>query len=190
MQPAVIGSERSRYDMAAIRLARGTTAAVRDQIQRAWQETYPDRVFQYHYLDEQLDDYYHKEAQLGLLINATSAIAIVISCLGLLGLISFFALQRTKEIGIRKVLGASVTHIVYLLTQDFLRLVLFSLLLSGPVAWWFMQHWLRDFAYRIDISWWIFALAALASMVIAFGTIGYQALKAALANPANSLRTE
>ncbi len=190
VEPSIIASDIKRYDMAAIRLGAGSGAGVRTQIQRAWQLAYPDRVFQYHYLDEQLDEYYHKEEQLGLLINATSVVAIVISCLGLLGLISFFAIQRTKEIGIRKVLGASVSHIVYLLTRDFLKMVLISLLLSIPIAWWFMQQWLRDFAYRIDVSWWIFALAALASGIIALGTVGYQALKAALANPADSLRTE
>jgi putative ABC transport system permease protein len=190
VEPSIIASDIKRYDMAAIRVSAGSPAALMGRLQSDWQLAYPDRVYQYHFLDEQLDDYYQKESQLGMLINATSAVAIVISCLGLLGLISFFALQRTREIGIRKVLGASVTHVIYLLTQDFLKLVLISLLLSIPIAWWFMQQWLRDFAYRIDVSWWIFALAGLSSAIIAFGTVGYQAWKAATANPADSLRTE
>lgn len=190
VEPSIIASDIKRYDMAAIRVSAGSPAALMGRIQSDWQLAYPDRVYQYHFLDEQLDDYYQKESQLGMLINATSAVAIVISCLGLLGLISFFAIQRTREIGIRKVLGASVSHVIYLLTQDFLKLVLISLLLSIPIAWWFMQQWLRDFAYRIDVSWWIFALAGLSSALIAFGTVGYQAWKAATANPADSLRTE
>jgi putative ABC transport system permease protein len=124
------------------------------------------------------------------LINITALVAIVISCLGLTGLISFFAVQRTKEIGVRKVLGASVTGIVYLLSRDFLVMVGGALLVAVPVAWYFMNNWLHAFAYRIAISWWIFVLAGSLSALIAMCTVSFQAVRAAWVNPADSLRND
>ncbi|MEJ7678066.1 MAG: FtsX-like permease family protein [Segetibacter sp.] len=113
-----------------------------------------------------------------------------LSCLGLLGLASYSTIQRTKEIGVRKVLGASVSNIVNLLSIDFLKLVLIAFAIAAPVAWFSMNKWLQDFAYRIDLNWWIFATAGMAAIIIAFGTISYQAIKAAIANPVKSLRSE
>jgi len=190
MEPVLVTTLQSRYRYVAIKLREGSRAQVRDVIQKAWQAVYPSDVFEYHYLDEQIDTYYQKEDLLNKLINTTAVIAIIISCLGLSGLISFFALQRTKEIGIRKVLGASVQGIVYLLSKDFLMMVAGAMVVAVPAAWWFMHAWLQGFAYRISLHGWIFALAGLLSALIALCTVSYQAIKAAVANPAESLRAE
>jgi putative ABC transport system permease protein len=117
-------------------------------------------------------------------------LAIFISCLGLFGLVTFTAEQKTKEIGIRKVLGASVTGIVRMLSKDFLKLVLIAALIAFPVAWWLMNKWLMDFEYRIDIGWWVFLVAGVSALLIALLTISFQSIKAAIANPVKSLRTE
>jgi putative ABC transport system permease protein len=119
-----------------------------------------------------------------------ATLAILISCLGLLGLVMFAAEQRIKEIGIRKVLGASLTQIITLFSKDFLKLILIAFLIAAPLAWYFLHQWLQDFAYKIALSWWIFALAGGASVLIALLTMSYQAVKAALANPTKSLRAE
>jgi len=190
IEPVMITTLTSRYKFAAIKLGAGGQGAARDAIQKAWQMMYPDNVFDYHYVNEEMDSFYHKDDLLGKLINITAMIAIVISCLGLSGLISFFAVQRTKEIGVRKVLGASVTGIVYLLSRDFLIMVAGALLVAVPVAWYFMNNWLHDFAYRITIGWWVFVLAGLLSALIAMCTVSYQAIRAARTNPADSLRSE
>ena len=117
-------------------------------------------------------------------------LAIFISCLGLLGLASYSTMQRTKEIGIRKVMGASVSNILNLLSKDFLLLVIISFFVAAPVAWYFMSEWLKDFHYRTDIGWWVFAVAGVLAVIIAVGTISFMAVKAAVANPVKSLRTE
>ncbi|HEX6431865.1 MAG TPA: FtsX-like permease family protein [Niastella sp.] len=190
IEPVLITCERSRYRYAAIKLHGAQHGQIRDAIQKAWQAVYPTNVFDYHYLNEEIDAYYHKEDLLSKLINTTAAIAIIISCLGLLGLISFFAVQRTKEIGIRKVLGATVSEIVYLLSKDLLKMIAASMVIAVPAAWYFMNGWLHNFAYRLPISWWIFVLAGLLSAFIALCTVGYQAVKTALTNPVESLRSE
>ena len=127
---------------------------------------------------------------MGQLFNCFAIITKLISCLGLFGLAAFTTIQRTKEIGVRKVLGASVTNIVGLLSKDFIKLVIIAFVIASPVAWWIMHKWLQDFAYRINISWWIFLGAGLLAIIIALGTISFQAIKAAIANPVKSLRTE
>ena len=190
IEPALITTQWNYYQYAAIKSNSGDQAKSLQIIQKAWQSIYPENVFEYHYLNEQINELYHKEALLNRLINTTAAIAIIISCLGLLGLISFFAIQRTKEIGIRKVLGADVIAIVYMLSKDFLKLALLSIVIASPLAWYFMNRWLQDFAYRIPINWWIFALAGVASVLIAMITVSYQAVRAAIANPVESLRTD
>jgi ABC-type antimicrobial peptide transport system permease subunit len=133
---------------------------------------------------------YEKDQQTAMLMNTSMAITIFISCMGLFGLAMFSAEKRTKEIGIRKVLGASVTNIAAMLSKDFLELVLIALAIASPIAWYFMNQWLQDFAYRIHISWWVFALAGSGAMLIALITVSFQAIKAALANPVKSLRSE
>ena len=133
---------------------------------------------------------YRAEKTLSGIISAFTLIAILISCLGLLGLATFSAEQRTKEIGIRKVMGASVTGLTGLLARDFLKLVVLAVLIASPLAWWIMEHWLEDFAYRIDMEWWMFALAGAAALLVSLLTVGFQAFKAALANPVRALRSD
>ena len=146
--------------------------------------------FGYAFLDDMFDNLYQSEQREGTLFTDFAAIAIFISCLGLLGLAAYTAQVRTREIGVRKVLGASVGGIVQLLAKDFIKLVLISILIASPLAWYFMHKWLQDFAYKINIGWWVFALAGTMAIVVAFITISFQAIKAALANPVKSLRSE
>jgi putative ABC transport system permease protein len=190
IEPTYISTFRSAYQYAGIRIDMKNRSAAIAQIQKIWQSVFPDNVFEYRFLDEQIGDFYKKEDLLNKLIKSSAVIAIFISCLGLLGLISLLTLQRTKEIGIRKVLGASVAHITGLLSADFLKLVLIAVIVASPVAWLMMSKYLQDFAYRIDIPLWVFALAAFMAILIAFVTVSFQSIKAAMANPVNSLRNE
>ena len=141
-------------------------------------------------MDEAYDQLYKADQRTGRLFTYFAGMAILISCLGLFGLAAFTASQRTKEIGIRKVLGASVGSITLLLSRDFLRLVLVAMLIASPVAWYVMREWLANFAYKIDLEAWMFVLAGGLGMGIALATVSYQAIKAALANPVKSLRSE
>ncbi len=149
-----------------------------------------DSPFGYHFLDQNFAAQYKTDQRAGALFNVFAGIAIFISCLGLFGLATYTAQVKFKEIGIRKVLGASVANIVRLISTDFIKLVLISILIAVPVAWWAMHHWLQSFAYQTQISWWIFALAGLLALTIAVFTVSFQAIKAALANPIKSLRSE
>lgn len=158
--------------------------------QAAFQKFYPDKAFKYEFLDDQYDDLYKSEARIGSLTGLFTGLALFISCLGLFGLAAFAAVQRTKEIGIRKVLGASATGIAALLSKDFLLLIIIAFVIASPLAYHFMQAWLADFAYHIDIPWWIFALAACLAITIAILTVSIQSIKAALADPVKSLRSE
>jgi putative ABC transport system permease protein len=150
----------------------------------------PGMPFSYQFLDESFDNMYREEQRVGKVAFTFAILAIIIACLGLFGLATYMAEQRTKEIGVRKVLGASVPVIVSMLSKDFLRLVLISFVIAVPVSWWAMNKWLQDFAYRIHIGWWIFIMAGVIAMLIAVVTVSFQAIKAAVANPVKSLRTE
>ena len=141
-------------------------------------------------MDDLFNKTYAAEQKTGTILNIFAILTIFVACLGLFGLATYTAEQRKKEIGIRKVLGASVTQVTQMLSKQFLKLVLISSLIAFPVAWWGMNKWLQNFAYRIDISWWVFAIAGLAALVIALLTVSFQAIKAAVANPVKSLRTE
>jgi putative ABC transport system permease protein len=148
------------------------------------------KPFEYYFLDDEFNKTFSNELRLSDMLMWFTSLAIFIACLGLFGLVAFTAETRTKEIGIRKVLGASVVSITALLSKDFLKLVLIAIVIASPIAYYFMQKWLQDFAYRIEISWWIFAVAGAISLLIALLTVSYQAIKAALMNPVKSLRTE
>ena len=150
----------------------------------------PQFTFEYQFADEDYQSLYKSEQMIDKLADYFSFLAIFISCLGLLGLAIFTAEQRTKEIGIRKVVGASISNIVAMLSKDILKLVIISSLIASPVAWFIMSKWLQNYAYRINISWWIFLVAGLAAMFIALLTVSFHAIKAAIANPVKSLRTE
>jgi len=166
--------------------AQQAIAAVHDQYKKYAGNT----PYSYYFLDKTFDAQYKTDQRAGTLFNVFAGIAIFISCLGLFGLATYTAQVKVKEIGIRKVLGASVNGIVQLISRDFLKLVIIAIIIAIPVAWWAMSKWLEGFAYRIHITWWVFALAGLLSIFIAFITISFQAMKAALANPVDSLRSE
>lgn len=155
-----------------------------------WHDLLPGLPFEYSFLDQDFAKLYESEQTLTRILGAFTLIAILISCLGLFGLSAFTAEQRTKEIGIRKVLGASVTGITGLLAKDFLKLVLVAIVIASPIAWWAVNKWLTDFAYRIDVKWWMFALAGGIAVAVAFLTVSYQSVKAALSDPVKSLRSE
>lgn len=159
-------------------------------IESAWKKVFPNDVYQVTFIDQTLAKRYEQETRDYNLFKAFSAISIFICCIGLWGLIAFVVVRKTKEIGIRKVLGATVSNIVGLLSLDFLKLVVLALVLASPVAWYFMSKWLENFVYRIHISWWVFALAGLLAIGIALFTISFQTVKAALSNPVKNLRTE
>ncbi|WP_460637317.1 ABC transporter permease [Larkinella harenae] len=159
-------------------------------LEEKWKTIVPSRPFEYEFLDQEFNAMYSAETRTGRIFGVFAFLSILLACLGLLGLSAYTTAQRTKEIGIRKVLGASVTNIVLMLSRDFLKLVLVAIVLASPLAWWAMNQWLQDFAYRIDIVWWVFAVAALIAIGIAFLTVSFQSLKAALMNPVRSLRSE
>lgn len=158
--------------------------------EKIWAELIPSRPLEYRFLDETFDRLYRTEQRTATLFNAFAVIAVLISCLGLFGLATFTAEMRTKEIGIRKVLGATVLSITTLLSKDFLKLVLVGIVIASPIAYYAMEKWLQDFAYRIQIGWWVFALAGVLSILIALGTVSYQAIRTALLNPTESLKSE
>jgi putative ABC transport system permease protein len=160
------------------------------KIEILWKQMSPTMPFHYNFLDESFNEMYTSEQRVGKIAIIFSTLAIFIACLGLFGLATFIAEQRTREIGIRKVLGASVQGIVGLLSKDFVKLVVISFVIAAPVSWWAMNHWLNNFVYRIPLEWWIIALAGLIALVIALGTVSFQAIKSAIANPVKSLKTE
>ncbi|GAB3772032.1 ABC transporter permease [Spirosoma horti] len=188
--PCLIASKADWYARVGIRISGHHPAQTLQRIRQTWQQLFPDEVFEYQFMDEQVARFYQTESLIAKLINAFTGIAILICCLGLYGLVLHMVGQRTKEIGIRKVLGASVASIVALLSKDFIKLVVIALLLASPLAWWTMNKWLQDFAYRIDIAWWVFGLAGLLAVGIALLTVSFQSIKAALMNPVKSLRSE
>jgi putative ABC transport system permease protein len=173
-----------------VRFQPGDPADAIALLQSAWKSFVPDYPFKYSFLDEDLDRFYKSEEKWSSIVGWAGGISIFLACLGLFGLAALAAVNRTKEIGIRKVLGASVPIIVRLLSKDFLILVIIALLIASPIAWYFMNKWLLDYVYRISISWWVFALTGMVTVLIAFITISFQAVKVAVANPVNSLRSE
>jgi putative ABC transport system permease protein len=173
-----------------VKTAPGNTRGAISAAQKVMQKFAPNDPFEYHFLDDTYDSLYHSEQQSSVLIALFAGIAILVSALGLLGLAAFAAEQKVKEIGIRKVLGASVQHIVKLLSVDFIKMVVIASVIAFPIAWWAMSKWLQDFAYKIALSWWIFAVSACVALVIALITVSLQAIRAAIANPVKSLRSE
>ena len=159
-------------------------------VESTWHTMFPDNPFEYVFLDDHFNSLYKSDSQVSEIVGSLATLAIIISCLGLFGLASYSAERRIKEIGIRKVLGATVQSVVTLLSRDFVRLVLLANLIAWPIAWYALDRWLADFAYRVQIQWWVFAAAGVAALLIALGTVSFQAIRAAIANPVKSLRTE
>jgi predicted permease len=190
LEPMVLTSNLERFYTAGAKISPQNIKPATEAIQRTFDETFQEQVFDASFFDEQIADFYIDENRFADTCKGFGAIAIFISCLGLLGLATHAARRRTKEIGIRKVLGAGVSNITLLLAKDFLKLVLIAVVLASPIAYYLMDKWLADFSYRIDIQWWMFALAGIAAMIIAFTTVSFQSIKAALANPVKSLKSE
>jgi len=176
--------------LAAFRYKGTDTEAVIAALEKSWKSLSPDQPFSYRFMDDSFARMYEAEQRIGTIAGIFGLLSILVSCLGLFGLAAFTTEQRTKEIGIRKVLGASVTGITGLLAKDFMKLVVLAIVIAVPLAWYFMKKWLSDFAYRIDIQWWMFLLAGIVAVAIAFLTVSFQSVKAALANPVKSLRSE
>lgn len=160
------------------------------KIQKAYKQIYPENDFSYSFVDEKIAGFYKAEQRTASLLKWATGLAILISCLGLLGLVIYTTNTRTKEIGIRKILGASVASIVSILSKDFMRLVLIAFVIAAPIAWWVIYKWLEDFAYRTTISWWVFGLSGITMIIIAILTLSIQTVRSAIANPVKSLRTE
>jgi len=177
-------------DALSVQINTTDIAGIIAQIKSKWQSVSPNMPFEYSFMDEEFDASYRTEQRIGKIFVAFTSIAIIIACLGLFGLAAYAAEQRTKEIGIRKVLGANVSIIVGMLSKDFIKLVVISILIASPLAWFAMHQWLAGYAYRDGIKWWIVASAGAGAMIIAFITISFQSIKAALANPVKSLKSE
>jgi putative ABC transport system permease protein len=171
-------------------LEAGDPASKLALLENTWKKLVPDAPFEYSFVDEKFDNFYKSEERWSSIAGWAGSISIFLACLGLFGLAALAAVNRTKEIGIRKVMGASVTQVAGLLSKDFVKLIAVALLIASPLAWYFMNNWLQSYAWHIDITWWVFALTGLFAMLVAVTTISIQAVKAALANPVNSLRTE
>lgn len=180
---------RSR-GLASFKVETANLPNILKQAEAKWKAMVPGMPFRHRFLDESFDEMYRVEQRVSNIALTFAILAIIVACLGLFGLASFIAEQRTKEIGIRKVLGLSMEGIVKLLSKDFVKLVLIAFVIASPLAWYFMHTWLQDFAYRVDIAWWVFVLAGLLALMIALLTVSFQAVKAALMNPVKSLRTE
>jgi putative ABC transport system permease protein len=190
MAPVILSTWKDVYQTINIKIKPGGEKSVLPFVEKLWNQTFPDYFYQYQFLDETIANFYRQENQLSILYKIFAAIAILISCLGLYGLVSFMAVQRTKEVGIRKVLGASARHIVYLMSKEFTLLIIIAFVISAPVGYYIMHKWLQSYTYRIPLTASIFLLAIAGSIVIAWITAGQRAIKSALANPVKSLRTE
>jgi len=194
VSPVYMAYEKSNFTKLSVKLEYNNDNLALDEnikkMESAWKKVYLDYPFEYQFVDENIENFYKRERQMTKLATAAVVLSIVISCLGLFGLISLAAIQRTKEIGIRKTLGASVSQIVLLLANDFLVLVFISFVLASPVAWYVSEYILQDFEYKIDTPWFAYVLTLVASLVIAFTTLSFQAVKAAKVNPVESLKSE
>ncbi|MRS64256.1 FtsX-like permease family protein [Larkinella terrae] len=188
--PLFMTTRATNYFIASLQLHNGNFERVIHQLEKEYSQVYPDSYFTAQFVDEQLQENYSQEQTMAKLVNFFAGIAVVIGCLGLYGLVLFMAAQKTKEIGVRKVLGASISNILWLFGKEFARLIIVAFAVATPVAWWVMTHWLQDFTYKIDIGPGIFGIALLATVVVAAVTVSFQSIKAALMNPVKSLRSE
>ena len=190
INPVCIGSALDRYTYYAVKIDLNNARTTLPALEKTWSTMHPDQVFSYQFLDDQIAEFYEAEALMLKLIQVFAAIAIFIGCLGLYGLVSFMAAQKTKEIGIRKVLGSSTGQIVWIFAKEFSRLILMAFVVAAPIAWYAMNAWLKNFKYQVDIGADVFGLAMGGTFLIALLTVGYRSIKAALMNPIKSLRSE
>ena len=190
IKPLMIGMRKKYLDVANLKIDPLRQQEILANLESKWKIVYPDEPFKYNFLEDNIYKLYKTEEQTYRMFNLFAGIAIFISCLGLYGLVAFMSLQKKKEIGIRKVLGASITQIIYLFSKEFILLILAALLLAGPLGFYMMNSWLKDYVYRINITWDLFAITLCIAMLIALITVGYQSTKSALRNPAESLKSE
>ena len=190
MAPVVLSTWKDVYQLLNIRIKPGNEKATLAYIEKSWIAAFPDNLYSYEFLEKKIDNFYKQENQLSRLYKIFAVIAIFISCLGLYGLVSFMAVQRVKEVGIRKVLGASVRSIVYLFSRELTLLILVAFVIAAPLAYFLMRQWLQDFTYRIQLGAGVFVLSIVGSLVIAWLTVGYRSMKAAVASPVKNLRAE
>ena len=190
LEPIMFFPAYSTNSEISVKLTSKDMAGKVDLLKQKYSTFFPGNFFDYYFLDDYFNRQYRDERLFSKVFGIFAGFAIFVACLGLFGLAMFSTIQRTKEIGVRKVLGASVSNILIMISKDFVKLVLIASILAFPIAWWSMNRWLEDFAYRIDIAWWVFAAAAVLALVIALFTVSFQALKAAMSNPVKSLRTE
>ncbi len=180
----------SYFNNLSIKVTGNNVQNTLSMVGNTWRKYLPELPYQFTFLDEKFEELYKSEQRQGTIFTVFACIAIFIACLGLFGLSAFTISQRFKEIGVRRVLGANVDSIVLLLSKDFLRLVFVASIIAFPIAWYAMTHWLADFAYRVNIQWWVFILAAVLALIVALATVSFHAVKAAIANPVKSLRSE
>ncbi|MFH1070692.1 MAG: FtsX-like permease family protein, partial [Candidatus Glassbacteria bacterium] len=190
IEPLALMPSSTRLNNVLMRTRPGSLTPGLDHIQKQWQAFFPDKPFEYIFLDQEFARRYESYEQQTLIIGTFTLLAVLLACLGLLGLTTQAAESRTKEIGVRKALGASVADIILLLSREFLMLLAISILIAWPVAWYFANRWLQNFAYRIDLDWYTFVLAGFIALTVAGATVSYQALKAATADPVKALRYE
>jgi putative ABC transport system permease protein len=188
--PLILFLDKRLIQKMFIRIDGRNIKATLKQLENTWKQSVDHRPFQYHFLDEDYEALYKTEQRTAGVFITFSSLAILLACLGLFALTAYAIVQRTKEIGIRKVLGATITNIISLLSKDFLLLIIVAILIATPIAWFAANKWLEDFTYRITLQWWVFVIAGAATILIALITISFQAIKAAFANPVTSLRTE
>ncbi len=190
VNPIVLFPNKRFYQSAGIKLSSTNLAKTKDEIKAIWDKNFPEYVYNASFLDENINRFYENEERLSTMYKVYALLAIFISCLGLYGLVSFMVVRKTKEVGIRKVLGASVQSILYLFSKEFTILITIAFVIAAPAAWYLMNSWLKDFAYKVNIGIGVFLVAIVSSILIAWVTVGYKAMRAATANPVMSLRTE
>jgi ABC-type antimicrobial peptide transport system permease subunit len=190
IDPLCITTANRWYYNCAVKINPSSLSHTLGVIEEIWKKNFPDQVYEYDFLDKQIARFYEMDNIILRTIQAFAGIAIIICCLGLYGLVSFMAVQKTKEVGVRKVLGASVNSIAWLFGKEFIRLLLIAFVIAAPFAWWAMDNWLETFAYRIQIGAGIFILAMLITFIVAVIAVGHKTISAALMNPVNSLRSE
>ena len=190
VEPLLINIYRPWFKTITLRLKSDNITATMKELETTWRNTSPENPFKYSFLEDDFDSLYKSEKNMRAVLSAFTFLSVLVACLGLFGLAAFTIKQRFKEISIRKVLGASINGVVGLLSKDFLKLVLISIVIASPIAWYAAHKWLQDFAYKVEISWWIFVIAGVMALAIAFFTVCFQALRAATANPVKSLRAE
>lgn len=190
ISPMLVSMSTENYHEYGIKINMKEASSTLAAIEKAWNAMHPDQIYEYQFLDQQTAEFYEAEQSVLKLIQVFSAIALFIACMGLYGLVSYMAVQKTKEIGIRKVLGGSVTNILWIFGKEFFLLILVAFVLAAPIGWWIMNQWLQNYEYRFNMTWWIFVLEGVIILLVALLTVGFRSAKAAMMNPANALRTE